>query len=119
MEGLQTLIDLKGKDEAFLKQAEQVSSLVGAVFQEDWSGRGGQMSLQAGVWRSGKHLPGFLSPEALREDTPSSFFQPYPMGWTALQRRHRHLAGLGPELEMGKYLLCLSWRRWIFNKEAA
>ena len=101
MEGLQTLIDLKGKDEAFLKQAEQVSSLVGAVFQEDWSGRGGQMSLQAGVWRSGKHLPGFLSPEALREDTPSSFFQPYPMGVDGSAEKAQAFGGAGTGVRDG------------------
>lgn len=109
---LQTLIDLKGKDEAFLRQAERASSLVGAVFQEDCRCHCRQGSRD-------RERSGFLSPEALREDMPSSFFQPYPVGWTALRRRHRHLPGLGPELEMGKYLLCLSWRRWIFNQEAA
>lgn len=59
------------------------------------------MSLQAGVWRSRKHLPGFLSPEALREDTPSSFFQLYPVGVDDSAEKAHAFGGAGTRARDG------------------
>ena len=73
MEGLQTLIDLKGKDEAFLKQAEQVPVLVHVLIVSD----------SAAPWTAARWAP--LSMEFSSQEHWSGF--PFPTSGDSSQPR--------------------------------
>ena len=64
-------------------------------------------------------FPGFCPQKHWEKTCRLPSFSRTPWGGRLCREGTGICRGLGPELEMGKYLLCLSWRRWIFNQEAA
>lgn len=79
-------------------------NMVKTGFQDESSGGGGQ-----GLLRQGAEKTPFRFPVTRRiEEKQNIFLSHAKWIWTAPWRRYRHLPWLGPELDMSKYLLCLS-----------